>query len=249
MSSKNNMRFIPIHTRIFKLPQDDIYRFLDESVKDLRNGDVLCITSKILAVAQGRCVPAGTPRYKHQLIKQEADYYLPHTVLVAGKEVILTIKDNTLIPTAGIDESNADGGYVLWPRNTNKLLREIWLHLKNRHHLKQLGVIATDSHTIPLRRGVVGISTGFFGFDPLQDYRGKADIFGRKLKMTRSNIADAVAAGVVLVMGEGRERVPLVICRGVDKIKFSGKDYYRSFIINKREDIYRPLLKEFIKHG
>jgi dihydrofolate synthase / folylpolyglutamate synthase len=243
------MNFLPIKTRVFRIPRDDIYKLLDESVTDLRNSDLLCITTKILAIAQGRCVKMDESIAKHHLIKQEADYFLPKTVKVGKRKVMLTIKDSTLIPSAGIDESNGNGYYVLWPKNTNRFLREIWLYLKTKHRIKTLGVIATDSHTVPLRRGVVGISTGFFGFSPLRDHRGKKDIFGRKLKMTRSNIADAVAAAAVVLMGEGRERIPFVICRNVEKVNFNAKkNNYRQFIINKKEDIYRPILKGF-KHA
>jgi len=239
------MNFIPIKTRVFRLPQDDIYKLLDESATDLCDGDLLCVTSKILAIAQGRCIKIGESVNKHAITKKEADWFHPQTVKAGRREVMLTIKDHTLIPSAGIDESNGNGYYVLWPRHTNRLLREIWLYLKKKHGLRRLGLIATDSHTIPLRRGVVGISTGFWGFTPLLDRRGSKDIFGRKLKMTRSNIVDAVAAAAVLVMGEGREKIPFVICRGMGKVHFNSQDNYRGFIIDKKSDLYRPILKGF----
>jgi F420-0:gamma-glutamyl ligase len=112
---------------------------------------------------------------------------------------------------------------------------------------KNLGVIATDSHTTPLRSGTQGISTGFYGINPLRDYRGKADIFGRKLKFTQSNIVDPLAAMAVMIMGESKEQTPLLLLRGATFVEFTKKDLYEKFIINPKNDIYAPLLKAFWK--
>jgi F420-0:gamma-glutamyl ligase len=256
------MKFIPVKTRALLPPKDDVYKELERSLPKLKEGDVLFIASKVLAIHQGHCViikdvdkPAsaragrdGSARYtqKHQLIKNEADYLLPKHKL-AGHEFILTIKDHTLIPSAGIDESNGNGYYILWPENTNKLCKEICNFLKKKYKIKKLGVVATDSHTTPLRWGTQGISIGFYGFNPLYDYRGKRDIFGRHLKYTQSNLVDALSAMAVLLMGEGDEKVPIIILRGAPFIKFTEKDLYKNFVIDPKKDLYAPLLKPFRK--
>jgi dihydrofolate synthase / folylpolyglutamate synthase len=241
------MKFIPITTRTFLPPRDDIYDLLDSSLPALQEGDIVFITSKVLAIAQGRCIKIDSTVSKNKLIAAEADYLLPHRVRMGTRLLTLTIKDSTLIPTAGIDESNANGHYILWPEHTNDFLRDIWRHLRKKHGIKKLGVVATDSHTTPVRRGVGGISTGIFGIHPLSDYRGKPDIFGRELKMTQVNIVDALAATVVLLMGEGKERTPLVICRGYTNISFTNKHTYHELVMDPKFDIYRPLLQHFRK--
>lgn len=227
-------------------PKDDIFKLIDRHLPKLREDDVLFITSKILGVHQGRTLKIQETRDKNQVIKQEADFSLPKHKL-AGHDFILTIKDNTLIPTAGIDESNGNGYYILWPKNTQKLLKEIWQFLRKKYKIKNLGVVATDSHTIPLRWGTQGISIGFYGFKPLLDYRGKKDIFGRKLKFTQSNIVDSLSATAVLLMGEGSEKTPLLILRGAKFIKFTATDNYKKLVIDPKHDIYAPLLKPFRK--
>jgi F420-0:gamma-glutamyl ligase len=166
--------------------------------------------------------------------------------IYSRKKFIITIKNHTLIPTAGIDESNANGYYILWPKKTNALLKEIHEYLIRKFKLKKLGVIATDSHSIPLRRGTIGISIGFYGFYPQYDYRGKPDIFGRKLKYTLTNIVDSVAAICVHLMGEGDEQVPMVIARGVDVV-FTKKSTQRRLLVSIDKDMYYPLLKVFKK--
>lgn len=242
------MKFLPVKTRKLQPPKDDIYEVLEKSLPALREGDVVFITSKILAIHQGRCVRIRKDELgiKDKLIKQEAEWYLK-----PGKNAphpfILTIKDYVLIPSAGIDESNGDGYYTLWPNNTQKLLKEIWTFLRKKHRISKLGVVATDSHTTPLRWGTVGISTGFYGFNPLKDYRGKKDLFGRKLKYTQVNVVDPLTAMAVLMMGEGEEQTPICLLRGAKFLQFTKKDLYQKLVIDPKDDIYEPLLKKFKK--
>lgn len=237
------MRFIAIKTRQLLPPKDSIYPILEKHLPKLKNGDVLFITSKILGIHQGRTVKIeGTDKKK--LIYSEADALVSGPTY-KGSKFYLTIKDHTLIPTAGIDESNGNGYYILWPKNTQELLKEIWKYLKQKYKIKNLGVIATDSHAIPLRWGTQGISTGFYGIKPLKDYRGKKDIFGRKLKFTQSNIVDSLSAAAVLFMGEGKETTPILLLRGMEAVEFTNKDFYKKLVIDPKHDIYRPLLKPF----
>lgn len=239
------MQILPIKTRALLPPKDNIFPLLNKHLPKLKEGDVLLIASKILAIHQGRCVPVGKVD-KLKLIKKEADYSLPKHK-VAGADIMLTIKDSTLIPSAGIDESNGSGYFILWPTNTNALCKQICQYLKKKHKIKKLAVIATDSRTTPLRWGTTGISTGFYGLKPLRDYRGKKDIFGRKLIYTQSNIVDALSATAVMLMGEGNEKTPMVIVRNADFIKFTNKNNYKKFLISPKKDLYYPLLKIFKK--
>jgi len=136
---------------------------------------------------------------------------------------------------------------VLWPKNVNALLKEIHAQLKRKHRISRLGIIATDSHTIPMRYGVVGISMGFYGLEPLLDYRGKKDIFGRKLVMTRADVPDALAAMGVLLMGESSERCPLLLIRSAKFIRFTNQPTWKKLAIPKHIDLYAPLLQAFPK--
>ncbi len=243
------MRFLSIRTKKFLPPKDNVIEELGKCLPKLKEGDVLFITSKILAIHQGRCVKKlKSKNQKSKLIRQEANFVLPpHTL--AGHKFILTIKDSTLIPSAGIDESNGNGYYILWPKNTNALLKQIYLYLKKKHKIKNLAIIATDSHTTPLRRGVTGISTGFFGLEPLIDLRGKKDIFNRALKVTQVNIVDAISAMAVFFMGEGKEQTPIILMRGLKNIKFANTQTSQKLLINAKEDLYYPLLKVFSAKG
>jgi F420-0:gamma-glutamyl ligase len=243
------MQFIPIKTRKFLPPQDNILEELDGKLPRLKNGDVILIASKILAIHQGRCEKIQEPsskNQKHSLIKQESDFSLPGYML-KGAEVVLTIKDYTLIPWAGIDESNGNGYYILWPKNVNRLLKQIVGRYKKKYRLKKLAAIAVDSRTTPLRWGTQGVSIGFWGLEPLYDYRGKKDIFKRKLKYTQRNIVDTLADLGALIMGEGNEQTPLMVLRDAKFVKFTNKNTYKKFVIDPKKDLYAPILKPFIK--
>ena len=243
-----SMRFIKVKTRVMMPPKDDLYAVMDKALPKLREGDIILITSKVVSIHQGRCVPTAHVPDKDALIIKEAEQYIPRHK-VPGQWAVLTIKRHTLIPSSGIDESNANGHYILWPRHINETAREIGQHLRKKYGLKNLGVIITDSHTVPMRWGVIGISIGFWGFNPLKDYRGTRDIFGRRLEMTQANIPDALSAIAVMLMGEGNERVPIVIARKVPGVRFTARNYYRDFVIAPKTDLYGPLLKVFKKKG
>jgi dihydrofolate synthase / folylpolyglutamate synthase len=235
------MRLVKIKTRAFIPPKDDIYDLL-ESIRKLNEGDVVVITSKVLGIHQGRCIPISGKVKKLELIKKEAEYYVLSRI--KSQKFVLTIKNHVLALSAGIDESNANGFYVLLPKDVNKLLKEIWLYLKRKHRIKKLGIMATDSHTFPMRLGTIGIAIGFYGFEPQKDYRGQKDIFGRKFKFTKIDVVDALAVSAVYEMGEGGEQVPIVVIKDAD-LEFTSKSTYRKLVMPLKSDIYYPLLKIF----
>lgn len=231
------MKVKAIKTRKFMPPQDNLWDLLS-SVKSLSENSILAVTSKVVAIGEGRCIPVSKFPDKDQLVTQEADKYLPRNLAPHGL-VMHTIKNNTFVASAGIDESNGKNFYILWPKDPQKSAKKIWQFLIKKFKVKNLGVIIMDSRLVPLRRGVVGIAIGYFGFRPLRDYRGKKDLFGRKFEMETSNLPDSLATAAVLEMGEGAEQTPLAIISDIPYIKFS--QLYQSIKIPEKEDIFYPL--------
>jgi F420-0:gamma-glutamyl ligase len=237
------MRIQAIKTRVLLPPQDDLLSAIRESLTHFGDGDVLAVTSKALSISQGRCRISqhlGDRTEKDELVKQEADKYIDRNS-VPGGYAILTIKDNILIPSAGVDESNANGYFILWPEKPQAAAQEIHDFLLTTYGIKNAGVIITDSHTTPLRLGVVGISLGHFGFQALKSYVGKKDIFGRTFTMERINIVDALATAAVLVMGEGSEQTPLARISELDFLDYGPVG--DPPVIDPEYDIYNPLLQ------
>lgn len=240
------LEFIPVKTRTIYPPKDDIYDIL--SNLELKDGDIVFITSKIMAIHQGRTIKTDEIT-KEDLIKRESERYLPYANKTGNFHVNLTVTQNVLIPAAGIDESNANGYYVMWPKNIDALCREFRDYLMKRDNLKNLGVIATDSHTMPLRWGVTGITIGLAGVEPLNDIRGKEDLFGRQMHVTKVNLIDPLTSLAVLLMGESNESTPIVILRDYHKIKFSENSSMEDFKIEPEMDLYRPLIEVIPKSG
>jgi F420-0:gamma-glutamyl ligase len=119
--------------------------------------------------------------------------------------------------------------------------------MRKKFNLKKLGVIITDSHSIPLRRGSIGFALGYFGFKPLRSYLGKRHLTGRNMRMTRANLVDGLAAAAVLTMGEGGEQTPFAILRDVPGMEFINKPFvprgkFEKFEVSIKEDIFRPIL-------
>lgn len=229
-----------IKTRKFLPPKDNLWELLS-AIKSLKENCVVVITSKVVSIGEGRCV-SMLKVDKDELIKQEADKYLSRK-FVPQELVMYTLKNNMLIASAGIDESNGNGYFILWPKNPSRSAKNIWQFLKNKFKIKNLGVIITDSRLIPLRGGVVGYSIGYFGFKPIKDYRGKMDLFGRQFQMETSNIPDSLASAAVLEMGEGKESQPIAVISDISEIQFTTKETKdTSFEIDEKKDVFYPFL-------
>ncbi len=233
------MQIIPIKTRAFIPPKDDIFSTLEKMAKKLRENDVLVVTSKIVAIGEGRCALAPTPEARRELIRKESDF----PPFSQFKDSMFSIKGNTIIASAGIDESNGNGYLVLWPKNPMRSAKKIWTFLRKKSKIRNLGVIISDSYCTPLRAGVVGISIGFYGFHPVANHIGKKDIFGKLFKFSKSNVADSIASAAVAVMGETDEQIPLAIVRGVPNLRCTVRDTQAELFIDPKKDIYYPLLK------
>lgn len=238
------MKVKAIKTRKFLPPKDNLEDLLS-AIKKLEENTVVAIASKVVSIAEGKCVPVDVVE-KDKLIFKEADKYLPRE-FTPSQSVIFTVKNNMMIASAGVDESNADGHYILWPKNPELSAQKIWQYLRRKFKLKNLGVIITDSRVTPLRRGVVGVAVAFFGFKPLKDYRGKEDLFGRIFEMETSDIPDSLATAAVLEMGEGAEGKPIAIITDIADIEFIQKKYIAkspedAFEMPEKEDMFYPFL-------
>lgn len=222
---------------------DNLFTILDRTLPEIREGSVLAVTSKIVSICEGRIRKVENEAGKDEIVKKEADLYLNEKNPYG---FYLTIKEGILIPNAGIDESNGNGNLILWPEDPWQSAKRIRKYLADRFDLENIGVVITDSKTTPLRWGTTGIALAFAGFQGLNDYIGKPDIFGRKLNSTKANVADGLAAAAVLEMGEGAEQTPLALIEDIKNIRFDSSSPSKREIadlqIAIQDDLYRPLL-------
>lgn len=240
------MIITPIKTRVLIPPQDDLLSVIKNALPRLQENTVLVITSKVVSIWQERCVPKREYPDKDELIKKEADFYLPREA-APNAWVMHTLKHNLFIPSAGIDESNSGDYYTLWPKDPKMSAKKLWQWARKTYRVRDVGIVISDSHSIPLRRGMMGFALSYYGFRPLKEYRGTKDLFGREMKMTQTNLPDALASAAVLTMGEGNESMPLALIRDIPDIQFTDRPYHprrahSSFEIKTKEDLYYPLL-------
>ena len=239
------MKVTPIKTKKITQKDTDILKILDRYILRLKDKSVIAVTSKIVSICEGRAVPIHATD-KHTLIIKEAEYYLPRSS--SKYNVLLTIKGNSLNFSSGVDESNNKGYYTLWPEDSQKSANRIREYLVKRHKKKNIGVIITDTASVPLRWGQRGVFVlAHSGFSALNSYIGKPDIFGKKLKMTSASISDTLGTSAVLVMGEGAEQTPLAVIEDVFFVKFQQRNptkrELKKLKMPLEDDLYAPLLK------
>lgn len=213
------MQLRGIQTDIVAAGAMSVTELLDRAIDDLGERTVVAVASKVVSLCESRVVPFGDAS-KLELIARESERYLqanPHGFH-------FTITQGTLIPSAGIDESNVGGGYLLWPERPQTTANELRRYLAARFGLREVGVVLTDSTCSPLRRGTSGICLAHSGFRAINDYVGQTDLFGRPFHTQGANVASGLAAAAVLVMGEGKERTPICVIDDLDMIEFQPRD-------------------------
>jgi F420-0:gamma-glutamyl ligase len=218
---------------------------IDEYITTLQDGDVVFITSKVVSIHEWNCVKNDWKITKKDLIFKETDKVIK-TDIVPWKDIYLTIKDNILIPSAWIDESNGNGYFILYPKNCLNFCKTVHELLCKKFSIKNLWIIVTDSTARPLRWWVVGIAIYSYGIEPLIDKRWQKDIFWKELAITQINTIDALSWSAVFLMWEADETQPIVIARNVPNLTYNTDEtLYEKMKISIEEDLYWELLKNF----
>ncbi len=234
------MHIKAVRTYPLVAPKDSLYEAIKKSSLSLREGDIVAISSKVVSIDEGRTLPIGSIE-KEELIRREADWYrkAPRTSRWKSR---FTITQGGMASGAGIDESNGNGYYILYPKNSFKSARRLRAWLKKQYGIRELAVIITDSTSVPLRRGALGFALSWDGIDPLRDYRGTTDLFGRTIRVEMANLIDALAASAVLEMGEGDECTPLAVLRGAKNISLKNRPSKGDqLIVEPENDAFAPL--------
>lgn len=241
------MKVFAVHTDKITAKDKNLFEFLDKYIPILKEKSIVTITSKVIAILEGNIIPKDKIN-KDKLVMKESDLVAPGNYYkTIGFR--LTIKNSLIIPSAGIDESNAFDHYILWPKDPYYSAKIIWEYLKKKNKINYLGIIITDSKTTPLRWGTTGASIGHCGFEALKNYINSPDIFGKKMRVTKANLVDGLAATAVLMMGEGNEQTPIAIIEDLgENITFkkssTSKKEINDLGIKLKDDIYYPILSK-----
>ena len=212
-------------------PGDDLSTLLVQSLAPLKpqTGDVLVVTSKIVSKAEGRFVNLRDVSPSDEAIALgEKTLKDPRLVEVILRESISVSRaaPNVLITqhrlgfvsaNAAVDHSNTSSDadvVLLMPLDPDADAHRIQ-HALHAFYGATLAVVIADSHGRPHRLGTVGVAVGVAGLPGVEDWRGRADLFGFKLQHTEIGLADMVASAATLTMGQAAEGVPAVLLRGI----------------------------------
>ncbi|MBM3668421.1 MAG: coenzyme F420-0:L-glutamate ligase [Actinobacteria bacterium] len=177
----------------------------------LRDGDIVVVTSKIVAKCEGRVVAAASRDewIDRESVRTVAEWHTPR-----GRTRVVQTHHGLVLAAAGIDASNTeDGTVVLLPEDPDHSARDIATRLRATFGA-EVGVIVSDTMGRPWRLGVTDVAIGAAGLTPLDDHTGRVDPFGRTLEMTVVAIADEIAAAADLATGKTRS-APVAIVRGL----------------------------------
>lgn len=177
---------------------------------ELRDGDVVSVTSKIVSKAEGRTVH-GTSR------DEAIDAELVRVVAQRGPTRIVQTRHGLVLAAAGTDTSNtAPGTVLLLPVDPDASARAIRTGLRDRYGVN-VGVIVTDTLGRPWRNGQADAAIGAAGIPVIEDLRGSRDSHGNTLEVTLPAVADELAAASELVKGKA-DGIPVAIVRGADDL-------------------------------
>jgi coenzyme F420-0:L-glutamate ligase / coenzyme F420-1:gamma-L-glutamate ligase len=228
---RSPLQVIPLEAPVQSAPFN-LYQTLVDALKaneqSLQEGDVLALSSKYMAISEDRIVTlddvqpteeaiALATRFNMdariaQLVVQEAEHIFGGIPL----GFLLTWRSGIIAPNAGLDRSNIPNGYaVLLPADPYESAHQLRAWVLENLGIR-VGIIVTDSWLVPGRFGTTGVALASAGFQPIEDERGKEDLFGNLMQVTQRGIADSLSVAAQMVMGERDEARPFAILRGAE---------------------------------
>src|SRR5215469_16215209 len=180
-------------------PGADLPALVEAAEPDLRDGDILVITSKVVSKAEGRLVRADR--------EQAIDAETVRLVARRGQTRIVQTRHGLVLAAAGVDNSNTPPG-----ASARRLRKDLAGRLSVR-----IAVIITDTLGRPWRTGQADAAIGAAGLVPVQDRRGQTDSFGNLLEVTVAAVADEIASAADLAKGK-TDGIPAAVVRGLDSL-------------------------------
>jgi coenzyme F420-0:L-glutamate ligase / coenzyme F420-1:gamma-L-glutamate ligase len=216
---------------------------------DLRAGDIVVVTHKIVSKAEGRLVDLRgiepSTLAKGFAARYERDPRQVEVVLRESRRIVRMDRGLIIAEThhgfvcanAGVDASNVPGDDTVCllpvdPDASAARMRDALAHRTG----SDLAVIVSDSFGRTWREGITDVAIGVAGMEPLVDYRGETDPHGFPLAATVLAVADELAAAAELVMAK-TAGIPVAIIRGYPYEPAAGTG--RALIMPPDRDLFR----------
>ncbi|HEY0774328.1 MAG TPA: coenzyme F420-0:L-glutamate ligase [Nocardioidaceae bacterium] len=227
-------------------PGDDLAALV-LAAADLRDGDVLVVTSKVVSKAEGRVVTVA----KDEALAEETD----RVVARRGATSIVRTRHGLVMAAAGIDASNTDPGtLVLLPLDPDGSARALRETLGERAGVN-VAVLVSDTSGRAWRNGQTDIAVGAAGLEVLDDHAGRVDDYGNLLAVTAPALADEITAAADLATGK-LSRSPAAVIRGLARLVLPAGEHgsgaaalvrpeeHDMFGLGSREAVMHALLRE-----
>ncbi|HZW57873.1 MAG TPA: coenzyme F420-0:L-glutamate ligase [Nitrososphaerales archaeon] len=255
------MEFYGVKLPLVKQGDDYVKIIVDainQSGHAIEEKDIIVIASKIVSSALGMMVDISKikPSQKAKAVAKKYGLNPNHIQLILNESdevyggvayqnpkfiVYWTRKGEAFEINSGVDIKNSPIGMeTVDIPEPNKVADEIRRRILELTGRKTVGILIIDSNWYPLRNGSIGFTVGLSGFEPVKnctvDENGKPayDIYGRPVPLARHNVADDIAAGAHLLVGEAGERVGVVIAKNTPA-QFSDNPDYNALYLTPKE--------------
>jgi len=215
---------------------------------EINDGDILVFSQKIVSknegsmlslssvnpslLANGIASSYGKDPRLIELILSESE----RIVRMENGIIIVKTKHGFVCANAGIDESNVQDGYAtLLPKDPDKSASLLKERIEQKTE-KNVAIIISDTFGRPFRLGQTDVAIGIAGLEPILDYNGKPDTFGKIMRVTAIAVADEICSASELVMGKV-EKCPIVIVRNYS-YNFSNAKIQK-LLRSEHDDLFR----------
>ena len=218
----------------------------------IEHGDILVVTQKVVSKSEGQVIDLRDVDPSDSAVKLAGetgkDPRLVELILSESRSIVrvdaargIIITETThgfVCANSGIDASNVprDELVCLLPKEPDgsaDLIRE-QVHAASG---VSVAVIISDTFGRAWRDGHVNFAIGVSGMDPMKDYRGLPDAYGKILNVTTIAVADELAAAAELVTGKSIH-VPVALVKGYE-YSIGPAGGVQSLLRERSKDLFR----------
>ena len=206
-----SLHIFPVHFKQDVRPEDNIVDMLISSNQcGIEDNDVIVVSQKIVSKQEGRVINLETVIPSELSIgiasAYDKDPKLVEVILTESKQIvrmehgviIVKTKHDFVCANAGVDQSNVDGNFVtLLPINPDSSAKVIQQEIRKKTG-KRVAIIISDTFGRPFRLGQTDNAIGVAGIEPILNYEGKPDTFGKILNVTATAIVDELCSACLL---------------------------------------------------
>ena len=242
-----SLEIIPVKIQKEIKSDDDLADLVLESL-EINDHDIIVFSQKIVSKSEGRILSLSSinPSLLANGIANSygKDPRLVELILSESKKIlrmengviIVETKHGFVCANAGIDESNVQDGYAtLLPDNPDQSAKLLKSRIEQKTG-KNIAVVISDTFGRPFRLGQTNVAIGIAGLEPILDYNGKPDTFGKIMQVTAIAVVDEICSATELVMGKV-EKCPVAIVRNYDFNLSDAK--IQKLLRSEHDDLFR----------